>query len=120
MQSKPKLILGGLGVVNGAALLAVPRVLSLDDPFGDKARIFTITGGSLCVIGLVTLLGISELGKGMGPKQSSLIHVSLGLSLGLFGAFLNLSPVSKSWGFLSIPLTLVAVVLIMGGLRRRR
>jgi hypothetical protein len=117
MQSKPTRILGWLGVVNGAALWAVPHVLSLDDPFGDKARIFTITGGSLCVIGLVTLLGIAELGKSMEPKHSNLLRLSLGFALMLMGLCLS---GSKAWGFLLLPLALVSTVLMTIGLMRRR
>jgi hypothetical protein len=120
MQSKPRLILGWLGVVNGAALLAVPRVLSLDDSFGDKARIFTIAGTSLWVIGLVTLLGISELGKGMGPKQSSVLRVILGIVLMLTGLSLSSCSLGKAWGFLFLPLALVSTVLMTTGLLRCR
>jgi hypothetical protein len=119
MQANTLKVLGWLGVVNGATLVAVPRALSLDDPFGDKARVFSIAGISLCVIGLVLLLGIAERGKDMEAKQSRVLHICLGIGLGLLGAYLNLSSVSKSLGFLSLPLTLVATVLITIGLRRR-
>lgn len=107
-----------LATLNGAALLIVPRLLPLDDPFGDRARIFLISGTALTLIGLVALLGIAEWGKGIGPKWSGALRISLGLCLALFGAFLNLSSLSKSWGFLSLPLTLVATVLLTIGLRR--
>lgn len=117
MQSKPQQVLGWLGVINGAVLVAAPHVLSLDDPLGDKARIFAIAGGSLCVIGLVLLLGIAELGKGMGPKRSSLLRLSLGFALMLMGLCLS---GSKVWGFLLLPLALVSTVLMTIGLMRHR
>lgn len=120
MQASTQKVLGWLGAVNGAALWAVPRVLSLDDPFGDKARIFTIAGTSLWVIGLVLLLGISELGKGMGPKQSSMLRVTLGLVLMLTGLSFSSSSLGKAWGFLFLPLALVSTVLMTTGLMRCR
>ncbi|MBB6051360.1 hypothetical protein [Armatimonas rosea] len=111
--------LGMLAIFNGAALLIASRLLPLDDPFGDRARIFQISGTALTLIGLVALLGIAEWGKGMEPKWSGVLRISLGLCLALFGTFLNLSSFSKSWGFLSIPLTLVATILLTIGWCRR-
>ena len=125
MQSKPTLILGWLGVVNGAALVAVPRVLSLDDSFGDKARIFAIVGGSLCVIGLVMLLGLTKAGKEMSAQQSGTILARLGMGLIVGGVLLEplLSQfgLSKAWGFLMLPFVVVGLsTLILGMIRRRR
>lgn len=108
--------LGMLAIFNGAALLIVPRLLPLDDPFGDRARIFQISGTALTLIGLVALLGIAEWGKGMGPKWSRFLRVSLGLALMLTGLLLS---ENKAWGFLMLPLALVSTVLMTIGLRRR-
>lgn len=108
--------LGTVAVINGAALLIAPRLLRFDDPFGDRERIFLISGMALVLIGLVALLGIAEWGKGMAPKWSSLLRVSLGVALMLAG--LHFSG-NKGWGFLMLPFALVSTVLMTIGLRRR-